>query len=353
MSDDETVTHNIGSVSRRCPPEKISIDTLLVLLIEKKHKNWPYSGKEYCKRIESVMDDDVQFRIKKTVLPIGQGFCSSESLEKLSDAKEVKRIDTEVTSFYKSITNESRKSRAEKPFISKAAYILKQKKDSCPCVNELISLLADSTILFSRSYQQYAVDHEFFLMYKRMQGKSKNENLKFCRKRSLEKVRENDRNRYEKILIQFQQKIDKEKWSYEKAEEIFVSQVIDREIIAEEVGAYIKFCGNFFDNILGSEILRENYPELELSDDVAAKLFRDYLEFLGKLNPHDYIYEYKRNLVFHFAPLLQISSQLYAALQDWIPNIDLSEGESADFVSQILSSYFFHCKDIDNELSES
>ena len=67
----------------------------------------------------------------------------------------------------------------------------------------------------------------------------------------------------------------------------------------EEVEYYFKWCGNIFDCTLGYEILMEDFPEIELSHDESAKFFRDYLKFLKTQNPHDYVYEYKRNLVFN------------------------------------------------------
>lgn len=292
----------------------------------------------------SVHFDPEQLALKKRILPIGMGFLSEELLQQVSDPAVIGEIDEAVSDFHKSIVSEARKARLETPFISKPAYILSPKHRHLT-ENELISLLADSETLFSPNYQQYGTDHNFFLGYAKMQGRSAEEQLAFCRERALKDVPEYLKGQAEQLLIKFQELMAAKKWTPQKAEDNFISEVITREISTKEIQRFAQWgrenlCAklNRGESIFYS-ITAKAFPEMDVSPTESKFLGDNLFEFIQK-QPDSFRNEYRAILAFYFS-----YPQAQKVLEQWLPDIRLRESDMLDLMS-VLYLYLFHCKDI-------
>lgn len=303
------------------------------------------------------MEDDVHFSgrnplLRLMLIPLGEGFLEKEQMGFIQEDLSIMRLNTTISSFHNSIVSGSRRSRAEKPFISKAKYILGVKKSFATkktAVEEVASLLADCTTLFSVDYQRYMTDHPFFLEYRRECGNSMEKERQFCRNAALKGVDVKQKKYYEEALIWFQEKMDKEKWSAKYAEEKFASDLINREISLKELCEFLSCC--IKDNMgLGALALKEiqsSYPEIDLKLGEVEKLVRDYwcLSSDGKL----YLNSYKRFLAYYYLPIInedEYASMAHNTLKRWLPGIKMERSESGPFVAKVLKTYLFYCNDI-------
>ncbi len=288
--------------------------------------------------------DAAQLPVKKEILPIGEGFLPKDFLTELSDSRVMCKIDMAVDHFRKSIIREARKTRSEAPFISKPAYILNPKHRHLD-EKELVALLSDSETLFSPNYQQYRTDHQFYLKYGELQGKTKEEQIIFCRERALASVPGHLKEQVVQFLIEFQELMTEKRWSAQTAEENFISEVVRRELSKDEIRRFALWCiGNLCVEQTGEqttldEQLRKDFPEIKIALTESKILYQDLFELIQN-NPDSFRNEYRRILAFfHSYP------QAKKVLERWIPGIRIHEDSMLDFMLA-LSLYLFHCKDI-------
>lgn len=208
---------------------------------------------------------------------------------------------------------EGRKTRDEKAFISKLNFILSH-QDFTRFENSedvLISLLTDSSTLFSRQYQAYEMNHQFFRGLRSEHGKTLEKELQYCRDYALRNVREGDqKKRYEHILSKLEVKSALEGWKLSKLESRLMSMVAMRQTAK----------GN---------------PLFEIKRTDVDEAFMDALRN-HRLDQLFYIWW--KNLVYSMLP-----EQLCSTLEEWCPDIRFTPDEKESF-PPVLQDYFYCMK---------
>lgn len=179
------------------------------------------------------MVTDVQFSEKNQLqlIPRGQGFLAEDEInEWRGDGIDKARRDFQASAKRPGAKLEGRKSRDEKQFVSKANFILKHRNfENCFEDREdvLLSLLADTATLFSRSYQVYTMNHEFYRDLRSQHGKTQADELRCCRNRALHSIRDAEqRKRYEFILSRLEDKATAEGLHIIELEQMLIVQSI-------------------------------------------------------------------------------------------------------------------------------
>ena len=147
---------------------------------------------------------DVQFSEKNhlKLIPEGAGFAAEDEMCELDSGATIRKINQIRSDFKASAKRrgaklEGRRSRDEKQFISKANFILTHRSFTAFDDPEdvLLSLLADTSTLFSRSYQIYTANHEFYRGLRSQHGKTPADELRCCRSRALQTVKRPEQRR--------------------------------------------------------------------------------------------------------------------------------------------------------------
>lgn len=229
-----------------------------------------------------------------------RGICGSNESErhKLTDEGKITQINRARSAFQEYVKMrgtklEGRKARDEKPFVSKFWFILKHRDFSLFSnpKDAVLSLLADSSTLFSRSYQAYKMYHEFHRDLRLQHGKSAEDELRYCRDRALRIVRnEAQKELYEFILDHLAQMAIREEWTLKTLENKLLLQAADSRIRIEK------------------------------------KLTGDSTQFDFKNVYDPSIYDFMRD-------------RICAVLCEWFPDIELNS-EQADLFIGVLREYF-------------
>lgn len=159
------------------------------------------------------MKEHVQFSgfklIPRRLDPSAKG-----ATQDLKNASDIEEIDRARETFHRSSKTrgakpEGRRTRDEKAFISKPKFILSHRDFTLLEDPEdvLISLLADSSTLFSRQYQVHEMNHPFFKDLRSEHGKTETEELQGCKDYALRDVQKDDKKElYKHILSKLEEK---------------------------------------------------------------------------------------------------------------------------------------------------
>lgn len=266
---------------------------------------------------------DVQFSEKNhlKLIPEGAGFAAEDEMCELDSGATIRKINQIRSDFKASAKRrgaklEGRRSRDEKQFISKANFILTHRSFTAFDDPEdvLLSLLADTSTLFSRSYQIYTANHEFYRGLRSQHGKTPADELRCCRSRALQTVKSPEqRRRYELILRRLEEKAAHEGRQVTELEPILVFQT-----------------GPFPGSI--------SLPAVEAEDAEGVK------RFLASPAGHSLLYNQHKAFIYGCAP-----DRLCGILHEWFPDIELKPAEEPSFALDVLWTYFAQARSIPAE----
>jgi len=199
-----------------------------------------------------IVEENVQLSAEKyvTLLPRGQGFSNEPGSQEEACEAGSNQINQAKTAFKKSAKLrgaqlEGRKTRDEKPFISKFCFILQHQHFTCfsDSRDVILSLLSDTSTLFSRGYQAYQINRELFREMRLAIGKTVEDEMRYCRNKALGCWIANDeqRERYDFLLQKIEERVrgewknKKRRWSLAVFEEELLQQMVDRRDIKNEL----------------------------------------------------------------------------------------------------------------------
>lgn len=247
-----------------------------------------------------------------------------QDLKNISDIEEINRAraDFQFSAKTRGAKPEGRKTRDEKPFISKSKFVLSHRDFTCfeDPEDVLLSLLADSSTLFSRQYQAYEMNHPFFRDLRSEHGKTKKEELQCSKDYALRNIQEyTQRERYESILSKLE-----EKAALEGRKVLGLEYRLMRQIAKSNRIIIIRF---------------SNDSDLKSANEAFKAALYDH-------RFDELFYEHWKHWVYTMLP-----EPLCSVLERWFPDIQFGPEEKASF-SIILEDYFSRLARIPVEKNE-
>lgn len=241
----------------------------------------------------------------------GNGFPGLDNSQELKDKDIIQKIEGIQTDFKEEVnqTKNRRRSRNNKPFICKAAFIKRWSlSDSIIC-----KLLADEGLLFSAQYQIYQTNHPHYLELKKRLS-----NASDCIELSLRGIADEKKDEFRSALCVIEksrthscslENMRDELCRYVQKEQSEHTDISDRSCLPDKISV--------IDNI-------SNLPP-----EVSA-LFETQIGFLS-------------------ISLLEVSETpaklAFKKLKEWYPNINISESNQAEFISKALFNYLYGKKE--------